>query len=43
MRGQMWQRGAEVAFLPARTFEAVVRTDSKRWAEIAKATGAKAE
>ena len=43
MRGQMWQRGAEVAFLPAKAFDAVVRTDSKRWAVIARATGARAE
>ena len=43
MRGQMWQRGAEVAFLPAKAFDAVVRADSKRWAVIAKATGARAE
>ncbi len=43
MRGQMWQRGAEVTFLPSKAFDAVVRTDSKRWAVIAKATGARAE
>ena len=43
MRGQMWQRGAEVAFLPAKAFDAVVRADSSRWAAIAKATGARAE
>ena len=43
MRGQMWQRGAEIAFLPAKAFDAVVRADSKRWALIAKATGARAE
>lgn len=43
MRGQMWQRGAEVAFLTAKAFDAVVRADSKRWAAIAKATGARAE
>ena len=43
MRGQMWQRGAEVAFLPTKAFDAVVRADSKRWAVIAKATGARAE
>ena len=43
MRGQMWQRGAEVAFLPSKAFDTVVRADSKRWAVIAKATGARAE
>lgn len=43
MRGQMWQRGAEVAFLPTNAFDAVVRADSRRWAVIAKATGARAE
>ena len=43
MRGQMWQRGAEIAYLPAKTFDTVVRVDSKRWALIAKATGARAE
>ena len=43
IRGQMWQRGAEVVFLPAKAFDAVVRADSKRWAVIAKATGARAE
>ena len=43
MRGQMWQRGAEIAYLPAKTFDTVVRADSKRWALIAKATGARAE
>ena len=43
MRGQMWQRGAEVAFLPAKAFDSVVRADSRRWALIAKATGARAE
>ena len=43
LRGQMWQRGAEVAFLSAKAFDAVVRADSKRWEAIAKATGARAE
>ena len=42
-RGQMWQRGAEIAFLPARALQGMVSTDSKRWAVIAKATGARAE
>ena len=43
MRGQMWQRGAEVAYLPAKVFETMLRMDSRRWAVIAKATGARAE
>lgn len=43
MRGQMWQRGAEIAYLPAKSFDTVVRADSRRWALIAKATGARAE
>ena len=43
LRGQMWQRGAEVAFLSAKAFDAVVRADSRRWEAIAKATGARAE
>jgi tripartite-type tricarboxylate transporter receptor subunit TctC len=43
MRGQMWQRGAEVAFLPAKAFDTMVRADSTRWATIAKSTGARAE
>jgi tripartite-type tricarboxylate transporter receptor subunit TctC len=43
MRGQMWQRGAEVVFLSAKAFETMVRADSQRWADIAKATGARAD
>jgi tripartite-type tricarboxylate transporter receptor subunit TctC len=43
MRGQMWQRGAEVAFMSSKALDAVVRADSKRWSLIAKATGARAE
>jgi tripartite-type tricarboxylate transporter receptor subunit TctC len=43
LRGQMWQRGAEVAYLTASAMQAMVRTDSRRWALIAKATGARAE
>lgn len=43
MRGQMWQRGAEISYLPATTLAAVVRDDSRRWAAIAKATSARAE
>lgn len=43
LRGQMWQRGAEVAYLTASAMQAMVRTDSRRWALIARATGARAE
>lgn len=43
LRGQMWQRGAEIQYLPARALGDMVRTDSQRWAVIAKATGARAE
>lgn len=43
LRGQMWQRGAEIAYLPAKALQEVVRVDSRRWAVIAKATGARAE
>ena len=43
LRGQMWQRGAEIAYLPARGLREMVRADSARWARIAQATGARAE
>jgi tripartite-type tricarboxylate transporter receptor subunit TctC len=43
LRAQMWQRGAEIRFLPARSFAEMVRADWQRWSVIAKATGAKAE
>lgn len=43
LRGQMWQRGAEIQYLPAGALSDAVRTDSQRWAVIAKATGARAE
>ncbi len=43
MRGQMWQRGAEVSFTPAASFAALLKTDSRRWADIARSTGARAE
>jgi tripartite-type tricarboxylate transporter receptor subunit TctC len=42
-RAQMWQRGAEIRYLPAKSFAEMVRSDSQRWAAIAKATGARAE
>ena len=42
-RAQMWQRGAEIRYLPARTFADMVKADSQRWASIAKATDARAE
>lgn len=43
LRGQMWQRGAEIQYLPAKALSDAVRADSQRWAVIAKATGARAE
>ena len=43
MRAQMWQRGAEIQYLSAKALAAMVRTDSKRWAAIAKTTGARAD
>lgn len=43
LRGQMWQRGAEMSYIPAKAFSESVRADSKRWAVIARATGARAE
>lgn len=43
LRGQMWQRGAEIRYLPAKPLAAMVQGDSRRWAVIAKATGARAE
>ena len=43
LRGQMWQRGAEIQYLDAKAMAGVVRTDSQHWAVIAKATGARAE
>ncbi len=43
MRAQMWQRGAEIRYLGGKALADMVRTDSRRWALIAKATGARAE
>ncbi|MDB5965369.1 MAG: tripartite tricarboxylate transporter receptor family protein [Polaromonas sp.] len=43
VRAQMWQRGAEIQYLRSKPLADMVRTDSKRWAAIAKATGARAE
>ena len=43
LRGQMWQRGAEIRYLPAKALANEVRTDSARWAIIAKAVGARAD
>ncbi|MGI4780024.1 MAG: Bug family tripartite tricarboxylate transporter substrate binding protein [Janthinobacterium lividum] len=43
LRGQMWQRGAEIQYLPAQALAQMVRADSARWAGIASATGARAE
>jgi tripartite-type tricarboxylate transporter receptor subunit TctC len=43
MRGQMWQRGAEIQYQRAAVLAEAVRKDSARWAQVAKATGARAE
>ena len=43
VRAQMWQRGAEMQFLGAQALADMVRKDSNRWAQIAKASGASAE
>ena len=43
LRGQMWQRGAEIQYLSANALSEEVRTDSARWAVIAKAVGARAD
>ncbi len=43
LRGQMWQRGAEILYQDGRQFAAAVRGDHQRWAAVAKATGARAE
>jgi len=43
LRGQMWQRGADVRYTPAAAFATAIRKDSQRWALIARSTGARAE
>ena len=43
LRALMWQRGAEVRFLPAKAFAQMVQRDSSRWAGIARSTGARAD
>ena len=43
LRAQMWQRGAEIRYQSAAALAAEVKTDSARWAAIAKETGARAE
>jgi tripartite-type tricarboxylate transporter receptor subunit TctC len=43
MRAQMWRRGADVRFQAAPVFAGAVREDHARWAQVAKATGARAE
>jgi tripartite-type tricarboxylate transporter receptor subunit TctC len=43
MRGQMWQRGAEIRYSNAKAFADLVRRDHARWAEVARATGARAD
>lgn len=42
MRGQMWQRGAEIQFMPGAALGQMVRIESARWAAIVSATGARA-
>jgi tripartite-type tricarboxylate transporter receptor subunit TctC len=43
MRGQMWQRGAEIRYADAKGLAEIVKKDYDRWAVVAKATGARAE
>jgi len=43
LRGQMWQRGADVAYTAAGPFAGAVKADWERWKRVAQATGAKAE
>ena len=43
LRAQMWQRGAEIRYLPAQALATLVRADSDRWATIARTSGARAE
>jgi tripartite-type tricarboxylate transporter receptor subunit TctC len=43
LRGQMWQRGAEIRYSSAVALGEMVKKDSARWAVVAKATGARAE
>ena len=43
LRGQMWQRGAEIAFSPSAALTKIVRSDSERWAGIVQSTGARAD
>jgi tripartite-type tricarboxylate transporter receptor subunit TctC len=43
LRGQMWQRGAEIQYTPGRQFAGAVKKDWQRWQVVAKATGAQAQ
>jgi tripartite-type tricarboxylate transporter receptor subunit TctC len=43
LRGQMWQRGAEILYTPGRPFAGAVKKDWQRWQVVAKATGAQAQ
>ena len=43
LRGQMWQRGADVQFSSAGEFASAVKADWQRWKTVVAATGARAE
>jgi tripartite-type tricarboxylate transporter receptor subunit TctC len=43
LRGQMWQRGAEIQYTGARGLGQAVQRDWQRWQQVARATGARAE
>lgn len=43
LRGQMWQRGAEIRYSDTAAFSALVGRDWQRWQQVAQATGARVE
>jgi tripartite-type tricarboxylate transporter receptor subunit TctC len=43
LRGQMWQRGAEIQYSGSRAFSQAVKSDWQRWQQVAKATNARVE
>lgn len=43
LRGQMWQRGAEIQYAASQPFARAVQGDWQRWQQVARATGARAE
>ena len=43
LRGQMWQRGADVQFSSAGEFASAVKADWQRWKTVVAATGARAK